>query len=75
MAIIRLREFLPHGEKDPIKRYEFAYAWDNDQPGRLLWNNAEADRITDIGESIELAISTLERKYDQWVNNLSKEKM
>lgn len=50
--------------------WDNAHAWDADKPGQLLWNRAEADRITDLGEIVQTALHELERDYDTWVVNI-----
>lgn len=52
--------------------WDSAHAWDHAKPGQLLWNRAEADKITDLGEIVELALHDLERDFDTWIVNLKK---
>ena len=50
--------------------WDSAHAWDTDKPGELLWNRAEGDKITDLGEIVEMALHDLERDYDKWLENI-----
>lgn len=53
-------------------RWDYAYAFSKSQPGVLLLNECKASHVTDIEESIQLVIQSLESHFEEWIHNLDK---